>query len=416
MIKKIIVALGLLFSFAVQAQQGTSSPYSFYGIGDIRFKGTVENKSMGGVSVFQDSIHLNLQNPAQLSSLKLTTYALGGTYLTTKSNSETDVEKSRRTNFDYLAVAIPTGKTAFSFGLIPYSSIGYKIQTISSDASPIYNNYNGVGGVNKVFLAGSYKLTKKINVGVNFQFNFGSFQTTSIYYQTGVQYGTRENNSSYVNGYNFDLGATYQTKINKKLTYFGSLLFSPEAKLNLNNSSTIELVQPLSNGSYGSIESQDIAVDNTQIKIPSKIAIGSGFGKERKWMIGTEITAINNKVMTNRFADIQGATFENSIRYSFGGYYIPDYTSYSNYFKKITYRAGIRYENTGLVLQNKAITDFAGNIGLGLPLGGSFSNLNIGLEIGKRGTIYNNLVQENYINLSFGLSLSDRWFVKRKFD
>ena len=69
-----------------------------------------------------------------------------------------------------------------------------------------------------------------------------------------------------------------------------------------------------------------------------------------------------------------------------------------------------------MILRNKSIEDFAVTAGLGLPLGGTFSKINVGLEIGKRGTVYNNLVEENYINLSIGLSLSDRWFVKRKYD
>ena len=76
MIKKFIVSLGLLFSLVSAAQEGTSSPYSFYGIGDVKFKGTVETRSMGGVSVFSDSIHINLQNPAQLAGLKLTTFSM----------------------------------------------------------------------------------------------------------------------------------------------------------------------------------------------------------------------------------------------------------------------------------------------------------------------------------------------------
>jgi hypothetical protein len=76
----------------------------------------------------------------------------------------------------------------------------------------------------------------------------------------------------------------------------------------------------------------------------------------------------------------------------------------------------LRYENTGLVIQNKSITDFAGTFGLGLPINGTFSNINIAVEIGKRGTKYNNLVEENYVNFVIGLSFNDRWFVKRKFD
>jgi hypothetical protein len=47
----------LLLSLVSFAQEGTSSPYSYYGIGDIRFKGTVENRSMAGIAVEQDSIH-----------------------------------------------------------------------------------------------------------------------------------------------------------------------------------------------------------------------------------------------------------------------------------------------------------------------------------------------------------------------
>ncbi|MEZ0130716.1 hypothetical protein AB9T88_13500, partial [Flavobacterium sp. LBUM151] len=82
MIKKIIISACLLISFVSFAQQGTSSPYSFYGIGESRFKGTLENRSMGGVAVEQDSIHLNIENPASYASLGQTTFTVGGTFAT----------------------------------------------------------------------------------------------------------------------------------------------------------------------------------------------------------------------------------------------------------------------------------------------------------------------------------------------
>jgi hypothetical protein len=71
MIKKIIVSACLLLSLVSFAQEGTASPYSYYGI-DVRFKGTVENRSMAGVAVEQDSI-LHSQNPASFANLKMTT-------------------------------------------------------------------------------------------------------------------------------------------------------------------------------------------------------------------------------------------------------------------------------------------------------------------------------------------------------
>jgi len=422
MIKKIIVSICLLFSLAIFAQEGTSSPYSFYGIGDIKFKGSVENRSMGSISVLQDSIHINIQNPAQLACLKITGLALGGTYANTKSKTETQQEKARRTSLDYMIVGIPVGKVGIGFGLIPYSSVGYKIgktayvtNNNNDTIRSIFSRYNGIGGVNKVFLGFGYRLTKNINIGGDLQYNFGTIETNSLQYQTDLQYGSRENNVSDLRGVNFDLGITYQTKVNSKYSFFSSLAYTPEAVLTSGNTRNIEIVL-VTTSSVSPVETQNIAVADTKIKLPSKLSFGSGFGEVKKWLVGGEIMFTQNSVMSNRFTDINGATFENSVRYSLGGFFIPNYNSYSSYYKRIVYRGGVRYENTGLVIQDKSITDFAANIGLGMPLSGTFTNINIGLEIGKRGTKYLNLVEENYINLSVGLSLIDKWFVKRKFD
>ena len=422
MIKKIIVSICLLFSLAIFAQESTSSPYSFYGIGDIKFKGSVENRSMGSISVLPDSIHINIQNPAQLACLKLTGLALGGTYANTKSKTENQEAKARRTSIDYMIVGIPVGKFGIGFGLIPYSSVGYKIgrtdyvtNNNNDTIRSIISRYNGIGGVNKVFLGFGYRLTKNINIGGDLQYNFGTIETNSLQYQTDLQYGSRENNVSDLRGVNFDLGITYQTKVKSKYSFFSSLAYTPEAVLTLGNTRNIEIVL-VTSSSVRPVETQNIGVADTKIKLPSKLSFGSGFGQVKKWLVGGEITFIQNSVMSNRFTDINGATFENSVRYSLGGFFIPNYNSYSSYYKRIVYRGGLRYENTGLVIQDKSITDFAANIGLGMPLGGTFTNINIGLEIGKRGTKYYNLVEENYINLSVGLSLSDKWFVKRKFD
>lgn len=419
MIKKIIVSISLLFSLTLFAQESSSSPYSFYGIGDVKFKGTVENRSMGGISVLPDSIHMNIINPAHYASLKLTNFAIGGTYANSKSKTEIQEGKARRTSLDYLAVAVPVGKLGIGFGLIPYSSVGYKIEKRPTSTNLTYSNYTGTGGINKVFVGFGYKLTKDLNIGADIQYNFGTIETTNSRYLSGldfIQYGTRENNISDVRGVNFDLGLSYQTKVNSKYSFFSSLTYTPEAKLTFQNSRAIELVQFLATGAVSVIETNDIAISDTKIKLPSKIAFGSGFGEVKKWLVGGEITLLQNSVLSNRFTDIQGATFENTVRYSVGGFFIPNYNSYSNYLKRIVYRGGFRYENTGLVIQNKSINDVAGTFGMGLPLSGTFSNINIGLEIGKRGTKYYNLVQENYFNISVGLSLSDRWFVKRKYD
>jgi long-subunit fatty acid transport protein len=87
---------------------------------------------MAGIAVEQDSIHLNMDNPASYANLKLTTFAVGGSYNTTQMKSSTVTESARRTTLDYLAVGLPMGKLGVGFGLIPYSSVGYQIESFSA--------------------------------------------------------------------------------------------------------------------------------------------------------------------------------------------------------------------------------------------------------------------------------------------
>ena len=171
---------------------------------------------------------------------------------------------------------------------------------------------------------------KELNIGASIQYNFGTIETTNLRYLESVQYGTRENNFSDLQGFNLDFGLSYQRKLTKKLSLFSSVTYSPESKLKLDNSRTIDLIQFLSTGTTSVIQREDIDVANTEIKIPSKWSFGTGIGEMKKWMFGGEVTLINNSVMSNRFDDIDDATFENSTRYSLGGYFIPNYNSYSD--------------------------------------------------------------------------------------
>jgi hypothetical protein len=97
----------------------------------------------------------------------------------------------------------------------------------------------------------------------------------------------------------------------------------------------------------------DVINSKTVVKLPSIFTIGAGIGETKKWVVGTEITFQESNTFTNRLNDdVSKVRYENGMKYTLGGYYIPNYNSFDNYFKKITYRGGFRYENTGLVVNN----------------------------------------------------------------
>ncbi len=418
MIKKLIVLASVFFAINSWSQDNTASPYSFYGLGEVKFKGTQDSKSMGGLSVVGDSIQLSLMNPASYSKLKLTTFAVGGTNSSGKQSTTNETEKAQRTSFDYLAIGLPLGKAGIAFGLMPYSAVGYRNEnTIETSEDTRYFKSQGNGYINKVFFGSSYAFTDNLSLGLDLAYHFGDFTndfTESVTAPDFTQYTTRERNTTQMNGVTYNLGLLYNRKISPKLNFTSSVTYSSEGKLNTESSRNIATVVYTSTGTELSSDSEDIVLPKKQLIIPSRLSFGLGLGENKKWLVGTEVSFTQNKNLVNRFADNTNVTYENSTRFALGGYYIPKYDSFSSYLDRIVYRAGFKYENIGLVLNNESIKDYGMNFGLGFPLG--FSKVDLGFEFGKRGTTNNNLIEENYFNLSIGLNLAAKWFEKRKID
>lgn len=422
MIKKIIAGVCLIFSAAGFSQESSSSPYSYYGIGDVKFKGTVENRSMGGLSILPDSIHINLQNPGSYSSLKWTTYTVGLSTETRNFQSDTGDDSAKRTTFDYLAIALPFNKFGVAFGLMPYTSVGYRIQNVytnPTDEIQYFRQFTGVGGINRAFVGASYKVSEKFSVGADFRYNFGSIETKSIVGapSEGVQYPTREINKSRLRGASFNIGAMYQTRLNK-LDWTTSATFSPKSKLESVTYRNIATITLTNSGDELIVDEVPRIGFKDELDIPSAFTIGTGIGEARKWFTGVEFSTQGSNTLSSRFDQVTNADFKAAQRISLGGYYIPKYMSFTSYLSRVTYRAGLKYEKTGLVINDEDINDLSFTLGFGLPLGGNIgaSNLNIGFEVGQRGTTKSNLIKENYFGFMASLSINDRWFIKRRYD
>lgn len=434
MIKKLVIVFIAVFAIQVQAQDGTASPYSFYGIGSLKFKGTVENRSMGGLSIFTDSIHVNLRNPAGYAgnNLKIwnnenrpVKFTVGGGSNNLKLESESGTQKANATTFDYLALAVPMGKFGLGFGILPYSAVGYKLESNNAN-DKLDKRYRGKGGLNKAFVGLGYQITPQLGIGVDASYNFGNIQNTSLQfrYQDGepLQYQTMESNRSDLSGINLNFGLTYKAMLTKKLELTTGLTYMPKSKINSDNERFYSsvLADPVAQSELpittikADLESQNLKT--TDLTLPSKFSFGAGIGQPRKWFAGAEYTFQKTSEFDNPIFSIGNAQFVDASTVAIGGFYIPNFNSYSSYLERIVYRAGMHFENTGLEINDETIKEFGISFGVGLPVGGFFSNANIGFELGKRGTTKANLIQENFMNLQISLSLNDRWFQKRKYN
>ena len=426
MIKKILIAIVCIASVGMYAQEGSVSPYSYFGIGELRTTSTVENQMMGGLGVYADSIHVNLKNPAAYSKLGLsgnnkvglTTYTAGISHNRITLKSFAEQEETTLTNLDYLALGFGLGKgLGIGFGIMPHSSVGYNIeQGATSSQGAVSNVYTGNGGLNKVYFSVGYEFMKGLSFGATANFNFGTINSSRVQSTEGIQFGTFDRRESKINGIDFNLAVNYTPKVTKKHTLYTSLRVKTQGNLTSSNTQEIGSFSP-DNGV--NIELIDVDLDaqdlrNTEFKIAPATTLGVGFGEEKKWFLGAEYSIQSLDSFSNDFLRATNVTYGDASAFSIGGFYIPEYSSFTSYLKRVTYRAGLRADNSGMIVSNKEIKDFGITFGLGLPLGRSFSNINLGFELGKRGTSTANLIEENYFKINIGLSLNDLWFQKRK--
>lgn len=415
MIKRLFVIVSILFTVITSAQEGTSSPYSFYGIGLTTFKGTVENRSMGGISVFSDSIHVNLTNPAAFGDLRLTTYTVGGTHSSIDTKNATQSEASSVATFDYLAVGLPVGKWAFGFGLVPQTSVGYNLVDIDQENGTA-GRFTGKGGLNQVFLSAGIALGENFRFGAEVDYGFGNIENKSVFVREGLQFGSREVNESRLSGFSYKFALNFQKMLNDRLQLRASGIFSPESKLASEDVRQLATVAVVTNDQEIVSDFLSLERSDSEFIMPSEFTFGLGLGQPRKWFVGGEYTTRAASGFNNRSFAPEGATYTEASSYRLGGFYIPRFNSPTSYFSRIVYRAGFRMEETGLELQGEAINEFGISFGVGLPVGRVFSNANLGFEYGQRGTTNAGLIQEDFVNLSISLSLNDQWFQKRRFE
>ena len=143
---------------------------------------------MGGLSIFTDSIHVNLRNPASYAGPSVNSFpfngesrpvkfAIGGSYNSASLKSDAGSDKANTTTFDYFAVSVPMGKFGMGFGLLPFTSVGYKLEAAGNDGLTT-NRYNGEGGMNKAFVGLGYQINKEFSIGIDANYNFGNIKNT----------------------------------------------------------------------------------------------------------------------------------------------------------------------------------------------------------------------------------------------
>ena len=415
--------LGLINSVIninVIAQSDLSTPYSRFGLGDI-YAGSPSTmlKGKGGVAnAMSSNCLLNPNNPASYASIdSLSLLFDAGFYIKTASFSTNKQSASgSNASFDYTSIGLSaTKRWKVGLGIMPYANREYNVITEHNNPGSYNVAFQGEGGLNRVFLANGVKISKNLSVGVTASYIFGTLvDNTSIYYpDSASMINGKRSIDMRVSDFKLDYGLLYRIPINKYTVTVG-LTYSQGSDISANRDI---FIRSMFKGFDNQVESPiDTLKYIENEKVSFKIPHGFGAGISVDNGDGLVVAADFNWAGWEGFT-MNGVndSLQNAWNVAVGASYKPKSTSISKYHKKITYRAGLHFDQTYYNIYGESINKYGLTFGMGLPVPRSLTSFNVAFEVGTMGTIKNNLVKENYFNISVSMSINDRWFVKRRY-
>lgn len=424
----LVVSLWICFGLEAFSQADVASPYSLFGVGQVRDNSmNVRLKGMGGVAnAMMGGGLINSGNPASYAKIDSLAFLFdAGFYFKSSTFSTSNLsEVSNNASFNYVAMAfgvLPWWKMAL--GVQPYSTTGYTMMVdgYQPEIGSYATKFKGSGGLNEVFWGNAFKLGKHFSIGANAYYVFGNTQTeTTLYFPDSLyRLGTRHSIDMTVNSFMFDYGVLFDTDLSDDMKLSVGLTY--EQAINLKGKQTLFL-RTFEEDADTEVE---YVVDTIVYPTPvsSTIRMPQGFGagimlqKNDRWCVGADF----NWRQWSKFRrqDVSD-TLCDAWSISVGAEYKPRHSSVSGYFSKVSYRLGGFYQHGYLSLegndgQRHNINKVGATAGMSLPLPKTQSKVNVALEVGQYGTLAAGLIQERYIKMDVGVSVFETWFMKRKY-
>ena len=458
----------LLANVFVNAQD--NSPYSRYGLGDLHPSSHIYNRGMGGVTAaFSEQPSTGLSDPRNGKSYSLINFSNPASYSRFFAVKELNSNKiqygrmlldvgvnltshglheannpqtftSTNAYFSYMQIGVPLKRNwGLVLGLRPLTTIGYRIDKYERLVDPntgqsidsAKTQFRGDGGT---FLlnTGTGFAFNNFSFGVNFGYLFGkkNYDTRRILLNDTVSYSASNHQSrSNFGGLFFNAGMQYRIDLSpNKMRYlqlgaFGNI----EHKFKTHNDYIREtwVLVPT--------DASELRLDSVsqQNDVKGELVYPASFGagfiieqlpdiKQSGWLIGVDVSNTN---WDNYSFNGQTDAVKTNWQLRVGGQMRPRLKE--SYSSLMAYRAGAFFGDDYVNINNQKLPVWGISGGISLPIANlkdasrrfrsQYSVVNISAEYIRRGN-NDNPISENLFRLSFGFTLSDLWFTKRKYN
>jgi hypothetical protein len=462
------ISLQLIANGFINAQD--NSPYSRFGLGDQHPSTNIFNRGMAGISAAYsdpriDGVNdprngkyypsINFSNPASYSRFfaikeantkkllygrMLLDVGINATSHALHEPNSPQSFTSSNIYFSYLQLGVPIQKNwGLVFGLRPLTTIGYKVDkneriydpnTVSMIDS-VKTQFTGEGG-SFLFNTGTGFAIRNFSLGVNVGYLFGKkdYGAHRIFQNDTVDYAAsnHETQTNY-GGLFFNAGIQYRIDLSPdKLRYiqlgaFGNI----QHKFNT-HSDIIRETFVISQSDASDLRIDSVYVQsNVKGTLDYPASYGVGIMVEQLpdvnksgWLIGVDLLRTN---WDNFSFNGQKDAVKTNWQLKVGGQLRPQLKN--SYKNLLAYRAGAFFGDDYIYINNQKLPVWGITGGITLPIANlkdassRFRNqksvINISAEYLKRGN-NDNPINEDMFRLSFGFTLSDFWFTKRKYD
>jgi hypothetical protein len=315
-----------------------------------------------------------------------------------------------------MAFAVLPGIWNMAAGLLPYTSQNYHVSTYeySKNVGDIYTNYEGLGGINKVYWGNSVSIVKGLSLGFNLSYMFGSLEdlTSSVVSADNYSSSLTVNNKKIVSDFCLDYGLQYSYYFGTDFGFTVGATLTPKTDLKFRKSLFAVQDRSVSGVAMQPDTIVNSSDDMSNIHMPDQYGVGLALAfKEKLILTGDYKLAkwgeTNNAELKNSLSDAKTI--------SLGLEVLPNYRSI-NYWKRVHYRIGFQTSDTYWTINGVNVKDESVSFGLGFPFRRNFSAIDAHFVVGRRGTTDSGLLKETYVRAGVSISLHDIWFIKRKFD
>jgi hypothetical protein len=416
----ILFSLLTVTSLGVMAQNNFS-PYSQMGIGDVEDGFYNRTTGLGNTGIaYRSNRYLINNNPASFSGLANQYFTMEtgirgsfvdyvGSPVAPASTQSGDI------TFRRIVMGIKPAKNwGSSIGLVPFSTQNYEFNVpyfIQGSNNEIANHYyQGHGSVNKAYWANAYEFFHHVSIGVDAGYIFGQLNQKDII-QNGVG-GSQTSTTNNVNLQNIYMtyGLQVYSNIGKHWAFNIGGIYSQKADL---LASTTKQV-------LGSDSStlQNEQLNEGYLSLPNSYGAGISVTHNDKytWLADYRYSDWNGVAAKNTYPG-QGYTIVSSERGSVGFEISKKRNFYNNRVELSYLQTGLYYGNSYLQINGQQIKDMGITMGFGANSLKSPLAYTIVFQYGIKGTTRNNLIRENYANITFVLNYGAVWYTKgKKFD